>query len=326
MSVIHRSMLEDFTRIVRLLDVKAKRCISYSQLKRVIKTIDYQQFNSINNRYFAKVLSINSTIWETLDGKELRGSIDVVSGRKRGQNIVNSISHQDSYCRIIGEYDGSKSSEKPIITGYLQEQEDTKCGNFTFDALHTSVQNLSIIHQKQGLYVGQVKKNQRLLLEDCQDVVFYEKALCKKEEIEKGHGRVEKRNYQAYHLNKEDLPKRWQTAGIASLLVVKRSRFTLKTKHESEETSYWISNQLVDNEKFEELSQVIRNHWSIEAHHYDRDVQWGEDKMIMRDKKEALVVASFITLATNLLKNKDSNLSITREKITKNWKNIYSIF
>ncbi len=48
--------------------------------------------------------------------------------------------------------------------------------------------------------------------------------------------------------------------------------------------------------------------------------------MIMRDKAEANAVASFITVATNLFQKQDSNTSELREKITKNWKMIHTIF
>jgi predicted transposase YbfD/YdcC len=110
------------------------------------------------------------------------------------------------------------------------------------------------------------------------------------------------------------------------LITVERKRFSIKTGRRSIQTAYWISNQTADNKGFTELTEAIRKHWSIEVHHYCRDVQWGEDRMIMRDKAEANAVASFITVATNLFQKQDSNTSELREKIMKNWKMIHTIF
>jgi predicted transposase YbfD/YdcC len=95
-----------------------------------------------------------------------------------------------------------------------------------------------------------------------------------------------------------------------------------KTKKTSKETSYWICNQPLDNETFIEIIQAIRNHWSVEVHHQIRDVQMGEDDLKISNKQEAIVVASFITLAVNLLEKQKENISIIREKLTKNWNQI----
>ena len=48
--------------------------------------------------------------------------------------------------------------------------------------------------------------------------------------------------------------------------------------------------------------------------------------MRISNKKEAVVVASFVTLAVNLLEKKRENISILREKLTKNWELIPEIF
>jgi hypothetical protein len=96
---------------------------------------------------------------------------------------VNMISHQDSQGSIIGGYDGSKASEKVVVTDYFKALGVSDCSSFTFDALHTSEQNLSLISQKGGYFLAQVKKNQRILLEDCQNVVFYQQAVCEKTEV-----------------------------------------------------------------------------------------------------------------------------------------------
>ena len=60
------------------------------------------------------------------------------------------------------------------------------------------------------------------------------------------------------------------------MIVVERGRYNLKTKHETTQKSYWIYNQVLDDERFNEMTKSIRNHWEVEVHHQIRDKQMGE--------------------------------------------------
>lgn len=179
---------------------------------------------------------------------------------------------------------------------------------------------------KNGVYLAQLKANQKELLEECELVSKHFTANFKNTEYQKGHGRVETRLYKGYNFAAAEFDERWKETKNVSLIVVNRERFTSKTKKTTHENSYWISNQLLDGKSFTEMSKAIRNHWNIETHHHIRDVQIGEDQIKIRHKNEALVVASFITLTSNLLENQVGNKSILREKMTKNWKLIPAIF
>ena len=86
---IHRLMLVDAESLAADLGIKAAGCISYSQLQRITKSIDYECFNKINEAFFNQQIEKDASEWYAIDGKELRGSIDGVSGEKRGHNIVS---------------------------------------------------------------------------------------------------------------------------------------------------------------------------------------------------------------------------------------------
>ena len=101
---------------------------------------------------------------------------------------------------------------------------------------------------------------------------------------------------------------------------------TQKQRKNQAKKGYWISNQVLDNEGFKELVSAIRNHWSVEVHHQIRDVQMGEDAMKISNKDEAIVVASFLTLATNLVEKQGGSIAVLRKKLSKNWKLIPAIF
>jgi predicted transposase YbfD/YdcC len=325
MSVIHRGMEEDFLCLSALLGVNSQKCVSYSQLKRILRSVDYQSFNAINSLYFNSTVQEEDSKWYSLDGKELRGTIAKSSGKKRGMSIVNLTKHQSRQSEIIGHYDATKASEKPVISTYLKEADLTK-KKFSFDGLHTSVENLKLIERKQSIYLAQLKGNQKKVLQTCQDLEQSSIAVHKKDQIEEGHGRIEERQYFGYNLEISTLNARWKATGCCTVIAVARGRYNTKTKKESNEKSYWISNQVLDNEGFKELVSAIRNHWSVEVHHHIRDVQMGEDAMKISNKNEAVVVASFLTLATNLVEKQGGSIAVLREKLSKNWKLIPTIF
>ncbi len=325
MSVIHRAMVEDCGRLAVELGIQVDKCVSYSQLKRILKIIDCQQFNSINESYFGAVVHSEAGQWFSLDGKELRGTIDGVSGEKRGLSLVNLTSHHSGQSQIIGQYDGSKASEKPVVSTYFK-QAHLSPYKYSFDALHSSRANLATIAGKNGVYLAPLKANQKSILAECEWVDKQQRTSFEQTDYQKGHGRVEKRHYKGYEFVAAEFDERWKHTQTVSLIVVERERFMVKTKKTTQETSYWISNQVLDNESFDEMYQAIRNHWCIETHHHQRDVQFGEDQLRIKDHNQALIVASFITLTSNLLEKQGGNKSILREKLTKNWNLVLPIF
>lgn len=314
-------MKEDFIILQKSLSVKCEKCVSYSQLKRILRGIDYKEFNKINTSYFSATVDSEGSKWFSLDGKELGGTIAKSSGKKRGISIVNLTDHCNRQSELIGSYDATKASEKPVVNDYLK-QSDLSKKKICFDGLHTSVANLKEINLKKGIYLAQLKGNQKQVLKVCQALHRTNSFICHDNRIEQGHGRIEERYHWGYQLDISTLPPKWNDTACCTVIVVSRERYNTKTKKTSKEISYWICNQPLDNETFTEIIQAIRNHWSVEVHHQIRDVQMGEDDLKISNKQEAIVVASFITLAINLLEKQKENISIIREKLTKNWKQV----
>lgn len=324
-SVIHRVMEDDWRELSVQLGVKAKRCVSYTQLKRILASIDIESFNAINEAYFGSTVVQQGPCWKSADGKELRGSIDGAAGQTRGQSVVSLTEHQTGHSSVIGYYDGAKESEKPVVTGHF-EQAGPLMDKFTLDALHTCPRNMALIDQRGGTYLMQVKGNQALLVEDCELIHQHLPSECHGEQSEKGHGRVETRRAWGYGLRGAGLEARWGEAGLATLLVVERVRYNTKTHRQSCQTAYWVSNQALDGEGFADLCQAARGHWAVEARHYVRDVQMGEDKMLISNPKEARVMAGFVTTATNLLARQGQNISQLRERLTRKPALVHTLF
>ena len=234
--------------------VLSKCCISRPQLIRVLNSFHYQSFNYFQNEICCSKLE---DIWYALDGKELRGSIDGVNGEKRGENIILKANHITHQSQVIGYYSGKKTSEKTVVQKFFKAQKSLKGRKYTLDALHNSQQLLEEIHQKFGKYIVQIKKNQKILLEDLKDIVRLTKPFENYKNEEKSHGRIQKRSYEIYRINSQNIEKRWHTTGIATLIKVTRDITQVKTRKKSLQYSYYISNQVTDAK---DLASAIRGH------------------------------------------------------------------
>jgi len=317
---IYRQMKRDVEFIQNKLGLEQKQCISYAQLRRILSMIDYQEFNEINDRVFGKTIKKKGREWKSIDGKELRGTIDKIAGKKRGENLVQQVFHADKENKVIGFYNGSKESEKTTVKQFFGENTDFAGEAFTLDALHTDTSLLETINEKNGTYLVQVKGNQKKLLMNCEHTHKDLEAKHQFSSLDKGHGRLEIRNAHLYDFNVDGLDDRWKNSGIQSLISIERERTILKTGKISNETVYFISNLSLNPIIGEELFNAVRNHWKVEADHYVRDVTLGEDKIQCLKKNLPRVMAIAIGTILNLLrrKNKNNNMRELREDLVRN--------
>jgi predicted transposase YbfD/YdcC len=85
---------------------------------------------------------------------------------------------------------------------------------------------------------------------------------------------------------------------------------------ESTEVSYYISSLEGDLER---LSQVIRNHWLIESHHWVLDVTFKEDEGLIYAEDGAKSMALFKLMWLNLIKAHPSKDSIAGKRQHAAW-------
>jgi len=130
------------------------------------------------------------------------------------------------------------------------------------DALHWKPKTLLQIAEESGKYLVGLKENQKQLLL---------KQVCKTSEkqailqqfsgVEKGHGRIETRSYEFYDLPEMEKDERREDCKIRTAIKVKRVRNDIKTGKKSQETSYYVSNEVGN---YEEISSAIRGQWQLE--------------------------------------------------------------
>lgn len=281
LSSIHRYMVNHHNRILESINYPFSRPISRSQLPNVLGIICLKVFEGILFANFGVVLSEEERQWFALDGKELKGSIQ--AGDKRGEAIVQAVTHKDRVIQGQDFYSGIKDSEISMVRNILKDN-NLEGQKISMDALHCNPTTLQSINESKGIYLVGLKDNQKELLTDCIDVIRFTKptfTFIHQETIKPKHGRSEIRNYSVYDISKEKKAERWENCQINTLIKVKREIVEIKTQKKSTEISYHISNQ---KDCYRELCHAIRGHWSVEVVNHIRDVTFSEDDLTSKKR------------------------------------------
>jgi len=317
LSKIHRNMKRYYVHLCISLHKDIDRCISRTQLSRILSDFDYESFLSIQHK------ENDSCDWHAVDGKELKGSIDSKKHKTRGLSIVYAINTNSNFQRLLGFYDGTKESEKNVVRERICDLPEGS--KVTLDALHNSVGLLTDIEQNNRFYLTQIKANQKHLMND----LVHISDNIKTEEIiidtEKSHGRIDTRSYEIYPINVEILEPRWSESGICNMIKVTRKSYHLKDGTERKETRYYITNY---NGKNAEISDAIRGHWKIEIMNRIRDVNFGEDKFrSLNHGLQKTMSSLMLFICSGLSKiNSAGNLNVLREELVYNPKMINKFF
>jgi predicted transposase YbfD/YdcC len=146
----------------------------------------------------------------------------------------------------------------------------------TSDALHTVRANLNwLAEDKKAHYIAVVKKNQPLLHARIK-ALPWRQVPGGSTAREAGHGRTETRTLRAAHVSRLDFPHARQAIKIT------RWRKDTATGKTSRETVYAVTSLTSAHATAQDLARLVREHWSIEAHHHVRDVTFSEDASTSR--------------------------------------------
>jgi predicted transposase YbfD/YdcC len=146
----------------------------------------------------------------------------------------------------------------------------------TFDALHTVRANLDwLAREKKAQYIAVVKANQPLLHARVK-ALPWRQVPAGSLTRETGHGRAETRTLKTAHVKDLDFPFARQAIKIT------RWRQDTATGKISRETVYAITSLTSALATARDLARLVREHWTIEAHHHIRDVSFGEDNSASR--------------------------------------------
>ena len=281
LSSIHRHMRRRYAELCQFLGEVPKKVVSRSQLPLILSRVNRGVLEGLIFDFCGASLCEGQKKWFSVDGKELRGSIQ--KGDKRGEAIVELVFHDNGQIKGQAFYSGKKESEQPAVRDLLKGYGvlDQK---ISADALHFNPATLNLIHKSGGTYLIGLKDNQAEMLGEMQGVSRRISIGYQQVTTEKGHGRIEKRSYRGIDVRGEYFDPRWGKSGLATLIKIERSRTDTKTLQVSEETAWYMSNQIPENQKqAEELFTAVRKHWSVETTNHVRDVSLKEDRL--RTKK-----------------------------------------
>lgn len=301
LSSIHEHMAMRYEEVVCYLGLTdaPKQCISRAQLPIFLSKIDYEllAFFVLKNSIIAYKQSIS--LWYALDGKELRGSIK--KGSKRGQAIVQAVSHKNREVVCQGYYNGKKESEIPTVRELL-EQQVLQGQKITMDALHCNPSTLELISGLEGSFLVGLKGNQEMLCEQMEDFSYRSKSEYERLDEEKGHGREEIRYYLSYDISDLEFDERWEEVNFQTLVRVLRKQKVVKKEESMYEISDYLTNIRCKNEQdAHELFDAVRNHWQVEVNNYIRDTVLKEDKLRTSNFTQARTIACCRTLVLRLL-------------------------
>ena len=218
----------------------------------------------------AKALARGGLRAVAVDGKTSRGA------RRADGTRVHLLGVAEHDGRLLDHLEVDvKHNETSHFTALLQPL-DLDGAVVTFDALHTVRANLDwLATEKKGHYIAVVKSNQPLLYARAK-ALPWRQVPAGSVTRGAGHGRIETRTLKTAHVKGLGFP------GARQAMKITRWRQDTATGKTSRETVYAITSLTSAHATAQDLARLIREHWSIEAHHHIRDVTFTEDTATSR--------------------------------------------
>lgn len=262
-----------------------------------------------------------------IDGKSSKRSYDlnnnILSAHTLSVMAVNS-------GIVISQSDCDRKTNEIIVIREILEKLKLAGSTITIDAMAAQVKIIDTIVEKEAEFIIGLKKNQRKLYEDVENIVEENKTSIEKDKIDnhdyhisfdKGHGRIEQRETYIFRdLSRIRDKSKWKN--LSAIIMVVRTITKMNPKQYQQETTtetqYYITNKSRDSAK--SLANYIRNHWQIEnGCHWVLDVVFREDDARNRARYSAANFAILRRMALNILKSDDSKDSINIRRQRASW-------
>lgn len=289
---------------------------SHDTFQRVFENLDSKAFNKAFIDWTHKMSEHTEGRVIAIDGKTVRRSFD---GEKSPIHLVNAWVDENNM--ILGQVKTNSKSNEITAIPKLLELLFLEKSIVTIDAMGTQKKIAEQIIKKKADYVLALKGNQGLFHKEVEEYMkdaikndFKGIECSTKTTLEKGHGRIEKREYfQTNDIEWFSEKKLWK--GLKSIGMVRRT--VNRDDKESIEQCYYISSlQAPTDGECELFAKAVRKHWGIESCHWMLDVVFREDESLVRKNNGAENLSMLRKIAMNILKKE-----IPKEKkISKNMK------
>jgi predicted transposase YbfD/YdcC len=229
-----------------------------------------------------------------IDGKTICGS---GNAKHKAYHVVSAFVAENQI--TLGEITVEEKSNEITAVPQLLDLIDVSDATVTIDAMGCQTEIAKKITEKQADYCLALKGNQTNLHEDVK--LYFENLPAEQTATtrEKGHGRIEKREY-FLETEIDWLPQKEAWKNLNAIGAVKSTVF--EKEETRTETRYFITS-LNDVNHF---ASAVRGHWSIENQlHWQLDVTFGEDGSRARKGSSPLNLNVLRKTALALLKEVD---------------------
>jgi len=272
-------------------------------------------------RKWVKDVCSETTGLIAIDGKTIRGA------RNGSKSLFHMVS---AFCTTNGvslaQVKTSEKSNEITAIPLLIEALDLRDCMISIDAMGCQETIAKRIKEKEGDYLLAVKENQKELYQAIEDTFRLQpqKEIKCSEEIDAGHGRIEKRTcYISNDLSIIDIEK-WDS--VQTLVMIVSQRYEKKKDKQGKPTvRYYISSTIKSTDEF---NHAIRSHWGIENNlHWELDVSMGEDASKKRTKNSpmnfSVVFKTVLAMLKKYVPSDLKNTSIKRKRKMAGWSDKY---
>ena len=292
---------------------------SHDTFERVFENLESEVFNK-SFISWAQTLSNNSKgRIIAIDGKTSRRSHDNEINKK-AIHIVNAWVDENDL--ILGQLKTEEKSNEITAIPELLDLLFIKDSIITIDSMGTQKKIVKKIIEKKADYVLALKGNHKTFSNEVRE--YFEDAIInefkgikvsKKTTREKGHGRIEKREYyqtgDIKWFTEKHLWEKFTSIGMVRRTVVIKEKTTV-------EIFYYISSLMTPEDgECDLFAKAVRNHWGVESCHWVLDVVFREDDSRVRKNNGAINQSMVKKIALNILKQEkvsEKNISLRRKR------------
>lgn len=290
---------------------------SHDTFNRVFSALDPDQLEQGFVAWVRSIAQLTAGEVVSIDGKALKGTRE--AGKKAIVHMVSAWANSNSLVLAQRKVD-DKSNEITAIPKLLDALELSGTV-VTIDAMGCQRSIARQIVEKKADYILAVKENQGHLLAGVKDSFRMLDADAVAEEIDCGHGRVERRTCSVI-ADTSLIDKAVEWASLQGLVRIEAERYHKLSGKIEHEIRYYITSLQPEAAR---LNSAIRQHWGIENKlHWVLDVGFGEDLSRKRQGNAAQNFSLINRIALNLLKqDKTCKLGMHGKRLKAGWDNNY---
>ncbi len=240
-----------------------------------------------------------------IDGKTICSSYDTASEKPR-THMVSAFATEFGITLAQVKIE-DKSNEITAIPELL-DMINIEGSTISMDAMGTQKSIAKKIIEKNGDYVLALKDNHPNFAKEVE--TFFREAQKSNFEniqhessrlVEKGHGRIEAREYHICNIHYDCISEKQYWTNVQSIILTTTERRNVLSGTTSTETRFFISSLGLDEAS--EIQKAIRQHWAIEnSLHYVLDVTFKEDFSRLRANNAAENFSVMRRLALNVIR------------------------